>query len=159
MSKVTAIRLDDLDASSHDEVRELILAGLGEHWGVVDRSLNRDLDNMLESYGSGRTVVARDGRGEIVGTGTVVPRSRSVVEVLRMSVRGDHRKAGIGRLILDELVETARRWECETVVLETSSAWTDVVAFYLQCGFEVTHTEDGEFGSDTWFALSLREKN
>lgn len=154
---MASIVLHDLDASSRDEVRELILAGLGEHWGVVDESLNPDLDDMLESYASGRTIVARDPRGRIVGTGTVIPRTGTVAEVLRTSVRAELRKAGIGRLILGELVATARRWGCESVILETSSAWTEVVAFYLHCGFTVTHSEEGEFGSDTWFVLDLLE--
>jgi GNAT superfamily N-acetyltransferase len=152
---VAEAALEDLNLSSQDEVRALILAGLRDHWGVVDEALNPDLDDMLESYGSGRTVVARNHHQQIVGTGTVLRRSGPVAEVLRMSVRADIRRTGVGRLILNELVATARGWGCETVILETSSNWTDVIAFYQRCGFRVTHTESGKFGSDTWFAQNL----
>ena len=42
------------------------------------------------------------------------------------------------------------------VVLETTTAWHDTIRFYERCGFEITHREEGEFGSDTWFAMDLR---
>lgn len=45
--RVAAITFEDLDPSSHDEVRRLILVGLGQHWSVIDESLNSDLDDML----------------------------------------------------------------------------------------------------------------
>ena len=31
----------------------------------------------------------------------------------------------------------------------------EVVAFYMACGFHVTHQTEGEFGRDTWFELRL----
>jgi len=36
-------------------------------------------------------------------------------------------------------------------VLETGTDWAEGVAFYQTCGFVITHLEDGEFGSNTWF--------
>ncbi len=151
--------IGDLDAECHAEVRGLILSGLAEHWGPVDPGLNPDLDDMLVTYASGRTVVARDDDGHVVGTGTVVPRSATVAEVLRMSVHADSRRGGIGSLVLTELIETVRRWNLETVVLETSSAWTEAISFYRDFGFRITHLEEGEFGSDTWFALDLSRRD
>jgi hypothetical protein len=40
-------------------------------------------------------------------------------------------------------------------VLETSAHWHDVVAFYLACGFRITHHTDGDLGPDTWFEHRL----
>ena len=68
-----------------------------------------------------------------------------------MSVAAAHRRRGIGRLIVAELVATARRWGVERVVLETTSTWTDAVDLYRSCGFVVTHVD----GDDTWFALEV----
>ena len=147
--------IEDLDAASHAEVRDLVLAGLAEHWGPVDASLNPDLDDMLASYRHGRTIVARTAERALVGTGTVVPRGDNVAEILRMSVHARARRTGVGRQILDELVVTAKRWGCTEVVLETSTAWTEVIDFYTRCGFTITHVTEGDFGSDTWFSLQL----
>ena len=149
------VAFEDLSPESHDEVRRLVLDGLAEHWGDVDESLNPDLDDMLRAYAGGRTLVARDDEGAIVGTGTLRPHGSNEAEIVRMSVRTDSRRFGLGRRLVDELVATARGWGCEAVVLETTTAWTEVVAFYQRCGFAITHVEHGDFGSDTWFRLEL----
>jgi GNAT superfamily N-acetyltransferase len=72
-----------------------------------------------------------------------------------MSVDSGHRRAGVGRLLLDELVAVARRWGVERLVLETTAAWTDVVRFYARSEFTLTHFTDGEFGRDAWFEMKL----
>ncbi len=148
-------RIDDLTPGDHAAVRELILAGLADHWGTVDPALNPDLDDLEGAYGHGRTLVVRDDAGSIVATGTIVPRGEGTAEVVRMSVDRSVRRAGLGRLVLDELVATARSWGIDRIVLETTSTWTDVVAFYRRCGFRVTHRAEGEFGEDTWFERRL----
>lgn len=148
------VRFEELDDENEGEVRALILAGLSDHWGSIDEMLNPDLDDMTVSYRHGRTVLVRDDDGILVGTGTIVPRSSTVAEILRMSVAAGRRGDGIGRQIVDELVATAERWGVEVVVLETSTSWSEVVSFYLRCGFSISRVEEGEFGSDTWFEKS-----
>jgi len=148
----------DFEATEQVEVRSLILDGLSGHWGRIDETLNRDLDDISASYGHGRTVVVRVG-DKIVGTGTVVPRDERRAEITRMSVARDQRRNGVGRQIVTALVDTARSWGCSTVVLETTSSWREVVAFYLSCGFRITHTEQSEFGEATWFEMQLNHSN
>ena len=41
------------------------------------------------------------------------------------------------------------------IVLETTAEWTDVVEFYVRCGFTLTHYEVGRFGRDAWFEMNL----
>lgn len=149
-----AIELRDFERRDQPRVRRLVLEGLGEHWGSIDESLNRDLDDIAASYVSGRTVVALL-QGEVVGTGTVVSRDASSAEIVRMSVASSCRRSGVGRALVEELIRTARTWSSQRVVLETSSGWTDTIAFYLACGFGTTGVRDGEFGEDTWFELRL----
>ena len=147
--------LEDLTAATQGQARSLILAGLREHWGSLDPGLNPELDDMLASYAAGRTVVARFGDGPILGTGTVLPRSNQTAEVTRMSVERTMRGQGIGRQIVEELVETARAWSCTEVVLETSSTWTDAVQFYMASGFTITGVEPGDYGENTWFRRTV----
>lgn len=150
-----AFVLRDVRTEETATVRSLVLAGLVEHWGTIDEALNRDLDDLVGAYPGGRTVVAVDDDGTVVATGTVVPRGDGTVEVVRMSVDANRRGSGLGRSVLDELVATARRWGARRVVLETTAAWADVVAFYERCGFRVTHHAAGEFGVDAWFEQVL----
>ncbi|MCX6522123.1 MAG: GNAT family N-acetyltransferase [Actinobacteria bacterium] len=145
----------DMRSGEAAAVRSLVLAGLAEHWGSVDPSLNPDLDDLAAAHPGSRTVVAVDVAGTIVGTGTVVPRGVDSAEVVRMSVATSLRGAGVGRLVLDALIEVARSWGVQRLVLETTADWTDTVAFYERCGFRITHHEDGEFGRDAWFERLL----
>ena len=148
---MSRLRVEALSAATHDAVRQLILAGLADHWGELDETLNPDLDNLFESYGHGRTLVVLDEHEAVIGTGTIVPRGDRTAEILRMSVSRAQRRGGVGRMLVDELIAIACGWLCDRVILETSTAWTEVVTFYQYCGFAITHLEDGEFGSDTWF--------
>ena len=151
---LSEFEVGDFHAADQEAVRSLILVGLGEHWGNIDETLNPDLDDICATYGHGRTVVVRRG-GDIVATGTVVPRDPSTAEICRMSVAADHRRVGLGRLVVEELLETARDWGATAVVLETSANWNEVVSFYRSCGFAITHDETGSFGEDTWFRREL----
>ena len=152
MAEVT---IEELTPANQHEAASLIRAGLAEHWGALDPDLNPDLDDLIESYRHGRTILVRRPPGPLLGTGTILPRGHGTAEILRMSVAPDARRLGIGRRIVDELIATARTWNADRVVLETTSAWTDVVAFYLRCGFTITHTEMSEFGPETHFAYDL----
>lgn len=154
MTTIDALELRDFDPQDQEPVRSLILDGLAEHWGEVDGSLNRDLDDIAIAHRGGRTVVGSlDGR--IVATGTALRRPVDTTELVRMAVASDWRRCGIGRVLLDELVSTAASWDHRRVILETSSAWTGTVAFYVSYGFAITHTTVGDFGEDTWFELRL----
>ena len=152
---VESISFHDLTPADAAEARSLVLAGLSEHWGVIDPALNADLDDLGAAYPNGRTIVARDALG-MCATGTCVPRDGTTAELVRMSVRIDVRRSGFGRAVVEELVATAGRWGMARVTLETSTRWHDAIAFYRRCGFEITHEISGEFGSDTWFARQIR---
>jgi GNAT superfamily N-acetyltransferase len=138
-----------------EEVRAVILAGLEEHFGHLDPSLNHDLLDIAATYRHGQTIVV-EMEGELVGTGTLVPGVDGAAELKRLAVRSDHRRCGVGRAIVDRLSATAVGWGHGRIVLETSDDWVEAVEFYRGCGFVLTHREAGRFGLETWFELELR---
>lgn len=146
--------LRDFHAEDQVAVRALILAGLVDHWGAIDETLNRDLDDIAGSYATGRTVVV-ELCSQVVGTGTVRPRPDGAAEIVRMSVASTHRRNGFGRMVVEALAEIAESWGASRVILETSAHWEATVAFYVACGFHITHHAEGEFGRDTWFERGL----
>ena len=131
--------------------KALILAGMEEHWGVLDESKNPDLDDIASSYADGVFLVAWQD-GEMVGRGAFRPVSDETVEIVRMSVRKEKRRQGIGGEILAELCWRAYRQGYKRVILETTASWEEVVAFYRAFGFEVTHRMAG----DLYFAMDLQ---
>ena len=134
-------------------VKALILAGLVEHWGRLDASKNPDLDDIASSYAYGTFLVARQA-GQVIGTGALVPRSENTGQIVRMSVAASQRRLGTGRLILENLLVCARRAGMKEVILETTAAWTGVIEFYKNAGFELTHYQ----GGDAYFRLGLEAR-
>ena len=146
------LKILPFQSSDQAAVKTLILDGLVDHWGTLDESKNPDLDNIPQSYANAMFLVAWLD-GEIIGTGAFIPRSEKQVEIVRMSVAKEKRRQGIGQKILSELCKRASEKGYEEVVLETTDTWLDVVAFYQQYGFEITHYLDG----DAYFSLNVQK--
>ena len=149
--------IEPFSSADQQEVKRLIVAGLAEHWGFVDESMNRDLDDIAASYRDGVFLVGKVD-GVVVGTGALIPRSRGVGEIVRMSVAKELRRTGIARRILRELIVRASQVGLKRIVLETTAAWREVVAFYVANDFTITHEVEGAFGVETWLALDLDDK-
>lgn len=137
------ITLAPFHPANQAAVKELILAGLVEHWGFLDAEKNPDLDDIAASYAEATFLVAWL-NNQIVGTGALVMRLDGVGEIVRMSVAWNLRRQGIGRSILQALLDQARALGFRQVILETTAAWQEVVEFYQRNGFLVTHHQDGD---------------
>jgi ribosomal protein S18 acetylase RimI-like enzyme len=132
------------------QVRDFILCGLSERWGELDKTANPDIDDIEASYGSDNFFMACcDGR--LVGTGGLFAESSSVVRIVRMWIQKDLRRSGIGTMIMQHLLSQARLKKYSSVVLETTSTWSDAISFYQKQGFEIEEYRDG----DTHFQISL----
>ena len=68
-------------------VRSLILAGLGEHFGFVDESMNPDLDDIQTVYVDvGACFVIAEIAGDLAGTGALIEEEPGIGRLVRMSV-------------------------------------------------------------------------
>ena len=150
MEQTSTITIMPFQPENQVGVKTLILAGLAEHWGVLDPSLNPDLNDIRSSYKDAIFLVAWQ-QARIIGTGALVPRSIQTAEIVRMSVAADMRRQGIASQILQKLCQQARTAGFERLVLETTETWDDAIGFYQHFGFRVTHYLDG----DVYFVLDL----
>lgn len=130
--------------------KALILDGLRERWGTIDPARNPDLDDLAAAFAGGAFLVAERG-GRLIGTGGWTPVSGGEAEIRRMWVARDLRRSGIGGAILRRLVEDIRASGRRRIILETTSTWSDAVAFYRKHGFAGTHRR----GGDTYFLREL----
>lgn len=133
-----------------EEVKNLVLAGLVEHWGFLDSTKNPDLNDIEKSYKDGIFLVARQ-NGLIVGTGALLPRGDVCGEIMRMSVAKTQRRSGLGSCILHKLCEYAKIRGFHKLILETTSTWQEVIEFYLTFGFQITHHQD----DDVYFSMDI----
>jgi GNAT superfamily N-acetyltransferase len=137
-------------SSDQQQAKALVQAGLGEHWGWIDETLNPDLNDIEASYAGGVFLVGEVDE-VIVATGAYLPVDDDTAQIVRMSVRKDMRRAGLGRFVLRALLEHARAARFRRAVLETTETWHEVTAFYLANGFSITQRANGE----VWFARML----
>ena len=142
---MTDIRIRPFRPEDQDAVRSLILAGLGDHFEVLDPTLNPDLEDIWESYVArgGCFLVAVTGE-KLVGTGALIRESASSGRIVRMSVASDQRQRGIGRLLVQELIATGQRAGYTKIVVETNDDWYGAIRLYKGCGFLQYDHRDGE---------------
>jgi putative acetyltransferase len=150
MIKTQAYSIQSFQPKDQKEAKNLVLAGLVEHWGFLDPTLNPDLNDIAATYADGIFLVAWQ-EGKIVGTGALLPRSHDTAEIMRMSVTSTLRRSGLGSAILQRLCDYAQTKGYHKLELETTCTWQEVIAFYLKFGFQITHHQDG----DTYFELDL----
>ena len=144
------LQIARLQPQDEEQARDLILAGMKEHWGVLDSSKNPDLNNIARSYADGLFLVAR-AQGQLIATGAFRPVDANTVEIVRMSVHRAWRRQGVGRQMLDALCQRARERGYQRAILETTATWAGVIAFYRAYGFRITHQQEG----DVYFEMHL----
>jgi GNAT superfamily N-acetyltransferase len=126
-------------------VRRLVLAGLGDHFGAIDETLNPDLDDIRRHYGNpGDRFVVAERDGVIVGAGALITENPGVGRLVRMSVSRAERGRGIGRRLVHHLADAARDRGDARLLIETNDDWTDAIALYRSCGFVEFDRRDGD---------------
>lgn len=86
---------------------------------------------------SGFSLGAFDG-DEMVGVAIAEPQNwNSTLGVWEFHVAADYRGQGIGRQLMERLIEKARAAKLRAIVCETQTTNTLAVAFYRRMGFEI----------------------
>ena len=124
-------------------VKALIIQGLTQRWSQYNASFNPDLEHFADLYQQAVVLVAKSD-DVIIGCGVLMKEADSVGRIVRMTVRADRQRTGVGRKILAALLAAAKTADYREVVLETTSTWTSAVDFYTACGFVPSKLESGD---------------
>lgn len=147
-----SLSIRPFEPRDQDTVRRLILTGLGEHFGWIDETRNPDLDDIAAHYTEfGHTFVVAEMDGEIVGAAALKIEDQTTGRIVRMSVKRDHRRQGIGRALVTHLLDVARRQGFTQVRVSTEPDWHAAIKLYTQCGFKAYGRDD----EDIFFVLRL----
>jgi len=115
--------------------RQIILSGLGEHFGFIDETRNPDLDDIKTSYlRKGNIFAVALMMRKVVGTGGLIV-DGEIGHIVRVSVEKQYRRNRIGKQIVNYLLIQARQRKIKCVVTKTEHSWSEVVAFYRVLGF------------------------
>lgn len=91
----------------------------------------------------GHVLIARDGE-DIVGCVALVAEGDGVFELSKMAVARNRRGRGLGRIILREAIDYARRRHATTLFLGSSTKLADAVHLYESIGF--VHVPSDQIG-------------
>ena len=142
--------LQPLQPQYQSQARELILAGLAEHWDSLDPSKNPDLEDINTTYSQAVFLVALQ-QERVIATGALIPAANGTAQVVRMSVATEMRRKGVASAMLQALCTRARELGMQQLILETTETWQGAIAFYRDFGFTETHHLSG----DVFFRFDL----
>ncbi|WP_072457425.1 MULTISPECIES: ribosomal protein S18-alanine N-acetyltransferase [Actinomyces] len=77
-------------------------------------------------------------------------------DVMTMGVLPDFRGRGLGRVLMDALIDVARRWGSERVFLEVRESNAAAISLYEHSGFEVVGRTKAYFRNPREDALNMR---
>lgn len=117
-----------------------------------DRSISADADELTEPDG---LLLLPRLHGEPVGCGALKFHDGEPAELKRMWVDPSARGLGLGRRILAELEEQARRHGVTTVRLETNRTLTEAINLYRSAGYEEVEPFNDEPYAHHWFEKDL----
>ena len=149
-------RYEDADAAVVWRLHEAGLRQTNSHAG--DGPWDDDLRAVRRSYlDSGGEFLIATSNGEAVGMGAIRRSSSGTAEVKRMRVDQRFQRQGIGRMILERLIERATELGYGTLRLDTTTTQLPAQRLYLSSGFEEVERSIGPDGHGIIiFQLELR---
>jgi putative acetyltransferase len=153
------MKIREATAADGDAIRSIVSETLAEFgFPVESNGTDADLADVPRSYQSRGGVfrVIEDDTGTVVGCGGLYPVDDESVELRKMYFRPAIRGHGLGRKLLDDLVDAARRLSFNRIELETASNLTAAIALYQRAGFVETEGPKHSCRCDKTFALDLR---
>ena len=80
----------------------------------------------------------------VIGTAAMIPFSKSVFELAKMSVMRDFQGRGVGKLLLKKCIQFAQERKADEIFLLTNDVLKPALNLYLSCGFKITDEYDDE---------------
>jgi putative acetyltransferase len=121
-------------------VQNLVFGVLGEYGLAVDAGgTDADIADIEAHYaGRGAFEVVEDAAGNLLGTIGLYPLDAETVELRKMYFARNLRGRGVGKLMLERMIEKARALGFRRIFLETASVLKEAVALYEKYGFQPT---------------------
>lgn len=153
------MKLRNATNADRDAVRELVFSVLAEYGLKNDPTgTDLDMDNIQASYldrgGIFEVVEADDGR--IIGTVGLYPLKDGVCELRKMYLAREARGTGLGKKLMERMLDRARALGFRRMALETAAPLVEAIGLYKRYGFEPTVEHELSARCDQAFALDLR---
>ncbi len=103
---------------------------------------------MINKYlGKGECFVAEKG-GQIIGVYVLLPIDSDKVELINIAVSENYQGRGIGKQLVLDAINTARKKGFKTIEVGTGNSSIGQLALYQKCGFRITGIDFDFFTKD-----------
>jgi putative acetyltransferase len=161
MEKINIATIEPQDNSGLAEIIRGALAEFGANKpGTVYYDPTTDaLFELFQTAGS-IYFVAKE-QGEIIGGAGIFPSNElpeGVCELVKMYLKKEVRGRGLGKLLIEKCLTTAKEMGYQKVYLETLPELRKAVSVYEKFGFrylEAPMGDTGHFGCDVWMIKNL----
>ena len=129
------------DAAS---IKSLIFEILGEYGLKPDpNGIDADLNDIEAHYinSGGVFEVVEQADGQIIGTVGLYPKDNGICELRKMYVSSAARGKGLGRQLLERVLEHARQRGFRRMELDTASVLVEAIQMYQRFGFRQAEPE------------------
>lgn len=127
-----------VDASELDQVRALLRAYAGSLPFALDfQGFEDELETLPGAYAPprGALLAARDGDNRLAGCVALRPMDDETCELKRLYVRPEQRGSGLGRRLVEAIVDAARERGYRRMRLDTTPGMEAAQALYEELGF------------------------
>lgn len=127
-----------------------------EEYGLVPEpeGVDNDLFSIEESYKNGFFGVV-EWKGQVVGTFGLSAIDEIKCEIRKMYLSSPHRGKGLGKLMLQTLLEMARNKGYLFAELETASVLKEAVQLYLKAGFSLISVPNATLRCNQVYIMKL----
>ena len=135
---MTSIKFRQFQDQDLDKVWELHISGLNQTQSFIPNpELDADLDNIQAHYlnNNGEFLIAEI-NNQIVGMGAFRKIDTNTAEIKRMRVNPDFQGQGIGKQILELLIQKAKSSNYKKLILDTSSKQLAAQNLYQKFSFK-----------------------
>ena len=141
------------------EIKNVVFLSLKEFGLNPDpKGKDKDLNDIENSYLSNNGffgVVVNTETDQVVGCFGLYPISQHICELRKMYLLKETRGKGLGKLILDKAILTAREKHFKKIILETISVLTTAIFLYKRYGFKEIKPKEINARVDQAFELEI----
>lgn len=136
------IQILPVSQATENSAKNLVLAGLKDHWGFIDNTLNPDLYAILDFYiKKGDDFLVGIYENNVICCGALTQEKENVGRMQRISVDKNFRGKGLASKMVEVLEDRAKSRGLGKIVVETTNNWSDAIELYLKSGYVESHRD------------------
>ena len=144
--------------NSHGTIAKEIIFSVLDEYGIggYTHHTDNDLEDIESAYGKGYFGMIQNQEGKMVGTFGLFPLSETAAEIRKMYLLPEARGNGIGKWMVNFLIEKAKELNFKKVELETASVLKEAIGLYKKVGFQEATASNASPRCDRAFEMIFK---